>query len=130
MLQRRSVLSCVLAAAMAAAAAGVRAQRPMQPIAPPPGRRLAGAIAAGRFDAGTSTETGASPGVYTVVAVDTRADLLALRDGDGRTGSVHVNDHTFDLGSLKPGDEVEVDFAVPEPGSQVLQAGGIWKVQR
>jgi hypothetical protein len=134
MLQRRSFLSGGLAgamvAALAAGATGARAQRPAQPIARPPGQRLAGALIAGRFDASGSTGTGASPGVYTVVAVDTRADLLQLRDADGRTGSVHVNDHTFDLSSLKPGDEVEVDFAVPEPGSTVLQAGGIWKVQR
>ncbi|MFD1581530.1 hypothetical protein, partial [Ramlibacter ginsenosidimutans] len=96
----------------------------------PPGQRLPGALVAGRFDASGGSGSGASPGVYGVVAVDTRADLLQLRDADGRTASVHVNDHTFDLATLKPGDEVEVDFAVPEPGSTVLQAGGIWKVQR
>jgi hypothetical protein len=134
MLQRRSFVSggltAVAAAALATLAPHARAQRPVQPIARPPGQRLAGALVAGRFDASGATDTGASPGVYVVVAVDTRADLLQLRDEDGRTGSVHVNEHTFDLDSLKPGDEVEVDFAVPEPGSKVLQAGGIWKLQR
>jgi hypothetical protein len=115
---------------MAGVAPGARAQRPTQPIARPPGQRLAGALVAGRFDAGSGTGTGASPGVYVVVSVDTRGDLLQLRDDEGRTGSVHVNEHTFDLGSLKAGDEVEVDFAVPDPGSSTLQAGGIWKVQR
>ena len=133
MLKRRSFLSgapaAAVAAALAACASGARAQRPAQPIARPPGR-LAGALVAGRFESSGGGGSGASPGVYAVVSVDTRADLLQLRDADGRTGSVHVNDHTFDLASLKPGDEVEVDFAVPDPGSTVLQAGGIWKVQR
>lgn len=43
---------------------------------------------------------------------------------------MHVSERTFDLGSLKAGDEVEVDFLVPEPGSTKLEAGALWKVQR
>ena len=108
----------------------MRAQRPAQPIARPPGQRLGGAILAGRFGAGEGVAGGASPGVYVVVAVDTQADALQLRDQTGRTELVHVNERSFDLASLQPGDEVEVDFLVPSPGSTRLEAGGLWKVPR
>jgi len=70
------------------------------------------------------------PGVFVVVAVDAQAETLRLRDEGGRTGIVHVNADMFDLESLKPGDEVEVDFLVPGHGSTRLEAGGLWKVQR
>ena len=74
--------------------------------------------------------SGALPGVYVVVGVDARADTLQLRDEGGRTAVVHVKDHVLDLASLKPGDEVQVDFLVPEAGSTRHEAGSIWKVQR
>ena len=48
----------------------------------------------------------------------------------GGTATVHVANHVFDLGSLKPGDEVQVDFLVPEAGSTRLEAASIWKVPR
>ena len=127
MLQRRSFVS-LFAAALAGFASSAWAQRPAHPIARPPGVRLGGAIAAGRFDGGVAS--GALPGVYTVVAVDTKAETLQLRDEGGRTGLVHVSEAKFDLDSLKPGDEVEVDFLVPASGSARLEAGGLWKVQR
>ena len=134
MLQRRSFVYSVVATTMAAALAGIApgasAQRPAQPIARPPGQRLGGALVAGRFDATGGVATGASPGIYIVVSVDAQDDTLQLRDDSGRTGLVHVNGDSFDLASLKPGDEVEVDFKVPDPGSQRLEAGGLWKVQR
>jgi len=130
MLQRRSFVFGVVSTGLAAVATGARAQRPAQPIARPPGQRAAGALVKGRFDAGEGIATGAAPGVYVVVSVDTQADTLQLRDETGRTGLVHVNGDTIDLASLKPGDEVEVDFLVPEPGRTKLEAGGLWKVQR
>ena len=134
MLQRRNFLSGLGTMALAAAVLGIvpgaRAQRPAHPIARPPGQRLAGALVAGRFDASGGVAKGASPGVYAVVAVDTQAEALQLRDGDGRTALVYVNGDSFDLESVKPGDEVEVDFLVPEPGRTRLEAGGVWKVQR
>jgi hypothetical protein len=132
MLQRRKFLSGLGAVSLGAVAIapGARAQRPAHPIARPPGQRLAGALVPGRFDASDGVARGASPGVYAVVAVDPPADALQLRDADGRTALVHVNGDMFDLASVKAGDEVEVDFLVPEPGSTKLQAGGIWKVQR
>jgi hypothetical protein len=105
------------------------AQRPSQPIARPPQQRLGGALVRGRFDT-AGVASGALPGVYVVIAVDAKAETLQLRDEAGRTGLLHVNEDLFDLDTVKPGDEVEVDFLVPDPGSTKLEAGGLWKVQR
>ena len=132
MLQRRTFASGIACAGIAATAIGiapsVRAQRPTHPIARPP--RPGQALGPGRFDPGGGVASGPLPGVYVVVDVDTKAETLKLRDGGGRTDLVRVNEGVFDLESLKPGDEVEVDFLVPGPGSTGLQAGGLWKVQR
>jgi hypothetical protein len=92
--------------------------------------RPGGPLVPGRFDSTGGVASGALPGVYFVVGVDARADTLQLRDEGGRTSAVHVNDRVLDLESLKPGDEVEVDFLVPDAGSTRLEAGNIWKVQR
>jgi len=105
-------------------------QRPAHPIARPPGQRPGGPLRPGRFDSSGGVASGALPGVYVVVAVDAKAETIRLRDSGGRTGTVHVNTDMFDLESLKAGDEVEVDFVVPAPGSTKLEAGGIWRVQR
>jgi len=125
MLKRRTFTSGLAAGALCATSA--LAQRPTNPIARPIRPRLDRPLVAGRFD---PVAGGALPGVYVVVAVDARAETLTLRDEGGRTGVVHVNDDLFDIDTLKPGDEVEVDFLVPQPGSTRLEAGGIWKVQR
>ena len=134
MQQRRKFVSGLGRAGLAAAAIWfiphARAQRPAQPIARPPGQRPGGPLAPGRFEAQGGVASGAIPGVYVVVAVDPKAETLQLRDGGGRTSVVHVNDHVLDLESLKPGDEVEVDFLVPAAGSNRLEAGNVWKVQR
>jgi len=133
MLQRRTFISGLGRAGIGAAALWVvsnaQAQRPAHPIARPPGMRP-GPLVPGRFDSTGGVASGALPGVYVVVGVDARADTLQLRDEGGRTSAVHVNDRVLDLDSLKSGDEVEVDFLVPEPGSTRLEAGNIWKVQR
>jgi hypothetical protein len=130
MLQRRAFVSGLGRAGIAAAAlwiaSNAHGQRPTHPIARPPGQRLA----PGRFDPEGGVASGALPGVYVVVGVDGKADTLQLRDEGGRARVVHVNDHVLDLDSLKPGDEVEVDFLVPAAGSTRLEAGNIWKVQR
>ncbi|MBC5782253.1 hypothetical protein H8N03_04805 [Ramlibacter sp. USB13] len=117
------------AAAGCAIALIVRAQRATQPIAGSPRQRLGQALAKGRF--GTDgVASGAQPGVFVVVAVDTRADTLLLRDEGGRTDTVHVNAAKFDLDTLKAGDEVEVDFVLQPEGSTRLEAGTLWKVER
>ena len=128
MLQRRSLVLWALTTITGIGVA--HAQRPAQPIARPPGQRAAGALVAGRFDTSGKVEAGASPGVYVVLDVDAQADTLRLRDEEGRTGVVHVSQRSFDLASLKIGEEVEVDFLVPPPGSTRLEAGGLWKVPR
>ena len=134
MVQRRIFLSELSRAGIAVAAVGlvssVRAQRPAQPIARPPGLRPGGTPLPGRFDPGIGVASGALPGVYVVVGVDAKAETLQLRDEGGRTAVVHVNDDLFELESLKPGDEVEVDFLVPHAGSSRLEAAAVWKVQR
>ena len=130
MLQRRIVLFGLGRACIAAAiGVGSRswAQRPTQPIARP---RPPRPLMPGRFRPEAAVAAGPLPGVYVVDAVDTKADTLRLRDDSGRIGVVHVNADLFDLDSLKPGDEVEADFLVPDPGSTRLEAAGLWKVQR
>lgn len=130
MRQRRTFAFGLACAALAAATGGIAsrawAQRPARPIALPP---RPGNGVRGRFQAGAGVASGALPGVYVVVDVDAGGETLRLRDDGGQTELVHVRDSVFDLGSLKPGDQVEVDFLVPEPGRSRLEAGGLWKVQ-
>lgn len=107
------------------------AQRPTQPIARPPGQPPNRPWLPGRFGADSGgVASGQLPGVFTVVAVHASAHNIRLRDEGGRTAEVHVKPHLFDLSSLRPGDQVEVDFLVPAHGSTKLEAGGIWKVER
>ena len=134
MLQRRKFISGIGRAGIAAAAvwivSGAHAQRPSQPIARPPGLRPGGALLPGRFEPEGGVASGVVPGVFVVVSVDAKADTLQLRDEAGRVGLVHVNDRMLDLDTLKSGDQLEVDFALPQPGSTRLEAATIWKVER
>src|SRR5262245_47678284 len=104
------------------------AQRPSQPIARPPRQRPDRPLVPGRFnpDSTGGVPAGPLPGVFSVLAVDAKADTLRLRDDGGRTGVVHVDPDLFDIESLKGGDQVEVDFLVPGPGSTRLEAAGLW----
>jgi len=117
-----------LAAAALALARAAWAQRPANPIARPP--RPARPLLPGRFNRDDGVASGALPGIYTVADVDAKAETVTLRDETGRTAGVRVNENLVDLDSLKPGDQVEVDFLLPDPGSTVLEAAGIWKLQR
>ena len=134
MLQRRTLLSGLCSAGISVTGIGIAfnawAQRPAHPIARPPPQRPDRPLVPGRFNPSDGVASGPLPGVFRVVAVDTQAETLQLRDEGGRIGIVHVNADMFDLESLKPGDEVEVDFLVPEPGGTKLEVGGLWKVQR
>ena len=133
-MQRRFLLRGLASASVGALsivlASSARAQRPSHPIARPPGQRPNRPLMPGRFDSSDGVASGPQPGVFVVVSVDTGDETLQLRDATGRTGIVHVDADLFDLESLNPGDEVEVDFIVREPGSTKLEAGGLWKVQR
>ena len=133
-MKRRTLLSrmgclCVGATGLAALSRHARAQRPARPIARPP--RPDRPLVPGRFHPSSGgVASGPLPGLFTVVKVDTRAGTIQLRDDGGRSGTVHVDEDMIDLDALKAGDLVEVDFFVPDPGSNRLQAAGIWPVQR
>ena len=132
MRQRRAFVSGIFRAGITAAVIGiipsVWAQRPAHPIARPP--RPGQPRLPGRFNPDDGVASGPRPGVYVVVVVDKGADTLHLRDGSGRTDVVRVDEDIFDVESVNPGDEVEVDFLVPESGGTRLEAAGVWKVQR
>ena len=136
MLQRRDIL-CRLGRAGFAAALGITfsawAQRPMHPIARPPRPErpvLPGVIVPGSTEPDDGVASGPPPGIFTVMDVDRNDQTLRLLDEGGRTAIVHVAESVFDLETLKPGDQVEVDFLVPDLGSTRLEAGGLWKVGR
>lgn len=114
---------------MALPLASVFAQRPSQPIARPgrPGRPGL-PVRPGRFYEGGMNYAPAA-GVYKVEAVDTRENILRLSDGDGRSADVYVNPRMFDLSTLKPGDQVAVDFFVPDDNDDRLEAASIYKLE-
>lgn len=121
-----------LALALGSMTAAVSAQRPAHPIARPRPPRPDRPVAPGRFypvESGGTAGAAPLPGVFTVVAVDTRGGSVQLRDEGGRSGSVQVDPELFDLETLSSGDQVEVDFVIPEAGSTKLQAAGIWKLE-
>lgn len=127
---RRVVLLAMLngsvALALAMAGANSAAQRPANPIARPP--RPGGPIGPGRFPRWVDgVAAGQPPGLFVVRAVNDRDNVVQLSDADGRTGAVYVRPDVFDLSELKPGDEVLVDFFVPNDSSARLEAAGIWR---
>ena len=115
-----------LVLALAAATGSSRGQRPARPIAGPP--RPGGALGPGRFpglyDGVNRTPP---PGVFVVRAVNERENIVQLSDADGRTAGVLVDPDVFDLSELKPGDEIVVDFVVPESNDAPLRAAGVWR---
>ena len=72
--------------------------------------------------------TATEPGVFTVSAVRARDNIVRLRDADGRSADVYVDPDVFDLSTLEAGDEVAVDFFVPNEGDDRLEAASIWKL--
>ena len=128
MMQRRNFLSGLGRAGVAGAMAstfGAWAQRPAHPIARPP--RPGGPVLPGRFAPEGGVAGGTAPGMYVVVSVDSMGGMLRLSDGS-RTADVKVDENMIDLDTLKPGDQVQVDFMVPNPGDTVLKAGNVWKL--
>jgi hypothetical protein len=129
-MKRRTVFaasaSAALALALAMAGANSVAQRPARPIALPP--RPSGPIGPGRFpgvvDGVIRTQP---PGVFVVRAVSERDNIVQLSDPNGRTAGVYVGPDVFDVSELKPGDEVVVDFVVPENSNARLVAAAVWK---
>ena len=49
----------------------------------------------------------------------------------GPTGTVkvHVGEGIYDISKLKPGEQVQVNFLVPDGLSTKLSAAGIWPVK-
>ncbi len=124
-------LAGTLAIAMLHTVAPSLAQRPTNPIARPRPPRPDRPTVPGRFYGleGGGVAQAPLPGVFTVVSVDRSGNMLALRDDGGRSGRVLVDPDIFDLDELKPGDQVEVDFLVPDVGSTVIAAAAVWKLE-
>jgi hypothetical protein len=119
-MNRRTFLA--LLGPLAALAGSVRAQRP--PRVGRPGQPLR----PGRFyESGMNYAPAA--GVFKVDKVDTRENILRLSDGDGRSADVYVNPRMFDLSTLKPGDQVAVDFFVPGDNDDRIEAASIFKLE-
>ncbi len=104
------------------------AQRPSRPSYRPLPGRPGRPLQPGRFSGGMNY--GPAPGVFTVSAVNARDSLLQLRDQDDRTAEVYVSPRLFDVATLQAGDEVTVDFFVPDDNDDRLEAASIDKVER
>ncbi len=114
----------ILAASMGRTLAQRTSTPSYRPLPGRPGRPLR----PGGFYGGMNY--GPAPGVFIVNAVNTRDSLLQLRDQDGRTADVYVSPRLLDLATLKAGDEVVVDFFVPDDKDDRLEAASIDKLER
>jgi hypothetical protein len=114
----------ILAGSMGGALAQRTSPPSYRPLPGRPGRPLR----PGHFYAGMNY--GPAPGVFIVNAVNTRDSLLQLRDEDGRTADVYVSPRLLDLATLQAGDEVAVDFFVPDDKDDRLEAASIDKLER
>jgi hypothetical protein len=74
-------------------------------------------------------DAAAVPGTFTVTSINRMQNMLRLRDDDGRGADVFVRPDLYDLSTLKPGDEVAVDFLVPDGGDKRLAAGAIFRIE-
>ena len=66
------------------------------------------------------------PAVYSVLSIDSYGRTVQLRAADGRTGTVHVGEHVYDLSKLQPGAKIRVDFVAPDGKSKQLRAATVW----
>ena len=115
--------------ALAAPAIAI-AQRPAQPIARPrpPGRPDLPLLPGRLPQTSVAGGPAAGAGVFTVSAVRARDNIVRLRDAEGRSADVYVDSDVFDLSELEEGDDVAVDFLVPEEGNKRLEAASMWKL--
>jgi hypothetical protein len=115
--------------ALAAPGTNSIAQRPAHPINRP--GWSGGPLRPGRLNPYTTGGVAGSapvPGTFTVVSVNRQQNTVKLRDDGGRTADVHVRPDIYDVSTLKPGDEVAVDFLVPDSGETRLSAGSLFKL--
>ncbi len=82
----------------------------------------------GRFDAG-AVGYGAAPGVYTVASINARENTVRLRDDDGNTAEVYIQERAFDVETLAVGDVVAVDFLMQGDGADRLEAASIDRLE-
>ena len=68
-------------------------------------------------------------GVLEVLAVRPADRVIRLRDKEGKTADVHVQEHVYDLSKLKAGDKVRVDFFQPTQGDPRVRAAGVWPAE-
>lgn len=103
------------------------AQRPAHPIVRPRPPRPDGPTLPGRFPRdSTGGTSGQMPGLFVVRDVSDRNNTLRLSDADNRTEDVLVDPDVFDITTLKAGDEVLVDFFVPQDSKAPLRAASVW----
>ena len=65
-------------------------------------------------------------GVLEVLSVRPSDRVIRLRDKEGKTADVRVQEHVYDVSKLKAGDKVKVDFFQPVEGDTQLRAAGLW----
>lgn len=114
----------ILAASMGDALTQRTSTPSYRPLPGRPGRPLR----PGHFYGGMNY--GPAPGVFIVNAVNTRDNVLQLRDEEGRTADVYVSPRLLDLATLQAGDEVAVDFFVPDDKDDRVEAASIDKLER
>ena len=67
-------------------------------------------------------------GVFKVVSVDSYSRTVQMQGTAGPV-TVHVDEGIYDISKLKPGEQVQVNFLVPDGKSTKLSAAGIWPVR-
>lgn len=68
-------------------------------------------------------------GALEVLSVRPADRVIRLRDKEGKSADVHVQEHVYDLSKLKAGDKVKVDFFRPVDGDTQLRAAGVWPAE-
>ena len=133
-MKRRTVIIGItqagFAAALTALAARAIAQRPSRPIARPRppgwGNRP---LVPGYLYPQSGGVAGPAAGVFTVASVRPRDNIMQLRDDSGRSADVYVDSDVFDISTLQEGDQVAVDFFVPNEGDTRIEAATVYKLE-
>ena len=68
-------------------------------------------------------------GVFKVVSVDSYSRTVQMQGAPG-TIDVYVGEGIYSLSKLKPGDQIQVNFLVPDGKSNKISAAGIWPVKQ